>query len=261
MGKFDGYLMLSDIDGTLTDSHGRISEENAQAIKYFQSEGGLFTVASGRFPDFIDGFSSAVEPNTYIIGINGTVIYDQWNKKDLVTRTFDGAFMEMMRDAIDNNPEIHNVYVSHRHDNIYFPKDKFGEIEKTLASYDYEWYRVLFEQHSSLTDKVVAWLNEKYGDAYSINCSWSCGIEIHAKNSGKGCMLDELAKIVYPRGEKRKTIAVGDYGNDVTMLEAADYGYAVANAAENAKKAANRHTVSNNESPIARIIEELEAEL
>ena len=74
MGKFDGYLLLSDIDGTLTDSKGKLPQSNADAIHYFQSEAGLFTVASGRFPAFIDGFSSSVKPNTHIIGINGTVI-------------------------------------------------------------------------------------------------------------------------------------------------------------------------------------------
>lgn len=31
MGKFDGYLLLSDIDGTLTDSKGKLPQSNAEA--------------------------------------------------------------------------------------------------------------------------------------------------------------------------------------------------------------------------------------
>ena len=53
------------------------------------------------------------------------------------------------------------------------------------------------------------------------------------------------------------TVAVGDYHNDVSMLQAAGMGYAVANAVEEAKAVADRITVSNNEHAIARIVEEL----
>ena len=47
MGKFDGILLCSDWDGTLSDS-GNIPKANIDAIRYFQREGGLFTFASGR---------------------------------------------------------------------------------------------------------------------------------------------------------------------------------------------------------------------
>lgn len=48
-GKFFGYLICTDCDGTLTYDIGKVSEKNVRAIKYFQSEGGLFTLATGRF--------------------------------------------------------------------------------------------------------------------------------------------------------------------------------------------------------------------
>ena len=38
MGKFDGILIATDLDGTLV-SEGKVSRENADAIRYFQSEG------------------------------------------------------------------------------------------------------------------------------------------------------------------------------------------------------------------------------
>ena len=51
-----------------------------------------------------------------------------------------------------------------------------------------------------------------------------------------------------------KTIAIGDYNNDVSMIRAAHLGVAVANAVPEAKAAADLITVSNDESAIARII-------
>ena len=44
---FDGYLICTDCDGTLTDTEGRLSKENAHAIRYFQKQGGRFTLATG----------------------------------------------------------------------------------------------------------------------------------------------------------------------------------------------------------------------
>jgi len=48
MGKFDGIIIVSDIDGTFLGRNGRLVPENLRAIEYFQKEGGSFTVATGR---------------------------------------------------------------------------------------------------------------------------------------------------------------------------------------------------------------------
>ena len=48
MGKFDGILLVSDLDGTLLTNDKRLSEENREAIDRFVEEGGIFTFATGR---------------------------------------------------------------------------------------------------------------------------------------------------------------------------------------------------------------------
>ena len=55
-----------------------------------------------------------------------------------------------------------------------------------------------------------------------------------------------------------KTVAVGDYNNDISMLKAARLGIAVANACPEAKAAADAVTVSNEEHAIAKIISDIE---
>lgn len=58
--------------------------------------------------------------------------------------------------------------------------------------------------------------------------------------------------------DPEKTVAIGDYNNDISMFKAAKVGIAVANACEEAKAAADFVTVSNEESAIARVIYDLE---
>ena len=52
MGKFDEFLICTDLDGTLFASDRTIPHENLQAIEYFKQEGGLFTFVTGRMTFF-----------------------------------------------------------------------------------------------------------------------------------------------------------------------------------------------------------------
>ena len=65
MGIFDGILIASDWDGTLCKEK-RIPDKNIEAIRYFQQNGGAFTVCSGRYYPYIESFSDKVKPNTTI---------------------------------------------------------------------------------------------------------------------------------------------------------------------------------------------------
>lgn len=74
MGIFDGYLLCTDCDGTLTDMESRLSDENIAAIRHFQEEGGLFTLATGRYPKYVNRFEGQFYPNTYLIMGNGSTL-------------------------------------------------------------------------------------------------------------------------------------------------------------------------------------------
>ena len=71
MGKFDGILICTDLDGTLYRNDKTISDENKAAIEYFKSEGGLFTFITGRMPDYSEEAYMAASPNVPFGCING----------------------------------------------------------------------------------------------------------------------------------------------------------------------------------------------
>ena len=74
--KFKGYTIVSDMDGTLLNSRGKLSEENVQAIGEFIKEGGCFTVATGRMLPSVERFIKRLQVNLPVILYNGTKIYD-----------------------------------------------------------------------------------------------------------------------------------------------------------------------------------------
>ena len=85
MGKFDGYLFCTDLDGTLLNNAGKISPENRQAIQWFKAEGGLFTFITGRMPFFVTDMVREVDPNTCIGCVNGGGLYDTKRQQYLWT--------------------------------------------------------------------------------------------------------------------------------------------------------------------------------
>ena len=48
MGKFDNIFIVSDIDHTFLADDRSVPQINIEALKYFKSEGGQFTFATGR---------------------------------------------------------------------------------------------------------------------------------------------------------------------------------------------------------------------
>jgi hydroxymethylpyrimidine pyrophosphatase-like HAD family hydrolase len=81
--------------------------------------------------------------------------------------------------------------------------------------------------------------------------------EILPKGVSKGTVLPRLAE--HLGIDMRRTVAIGDYDNDVSILRAAGLGIAVANATASAKEAADLITVSNEEHAIAKIISDIES--
>ena len=81
--------------------------------------------------------------------------------------------------------------------------------------------------------------------------------EILPKGIGKGTSIINLCK--HLNIDVNKTIAVGDYNNDISMFEASGIGIAVSNACKEALDAADYITVGNEEHAISRVIYDLES--
>ena len=102
-------------------------------------------------------------------------------------------------------------------------------------------------------EKLVKILQEKYGNILSIYRSEPFFIEIMPKNVDKATSLDRMLQTVQLTREN--TICVGDGFNDMTMIEYAGVGVAMANAQPEVKRIADFITKSNDEDGIVTVIE------
>lgn len=266
MGKFTGYLICTDCDGTLTYEPGKVSDENAQAIKYFQEEGGLFTLATGRFPDHAELFRDKIQINAPMVSLNGTLLYDTRNK-GLVHKwgTPTEEFYSVLSYVRENYSELWNFWMNGEYADGTFGSVGYDlaehvstddSLRKVLEVFPNEMLKMVMSGPAEVVSRLQLDLKKKFGDNFRFDTSWAEGLEMQQIDSGKGVAVQYLKK--HLDVEIHTTVGIGDFENDITLLECADIGYAVDNAIDCVKNIADRITVSNQEHALAAVIKDLE---
>lgn len=268
MKKFDGILMCTDLDGTLLRNDKTISRENKEAIEYFKSEGGLFTFITGRMPYYVSDMYEAINPNCPFGCVNGGGIYDHRTGEYLWTLPIDDK-VRVLVEHIDKNISEIGIQVS-TFSKTYFCKDSeamvafrkatglpniirhYNDVTEPIA-------KILFADSKEANILLLQKLLESHAlaDKFSFIRSDRTLFEIIPNGVDKGTLLVKMAELLGI--DMKRTVAVGDYNNDVSMLRSAGLGVAVSNAVEAALAAADYVTVSNEEHAIAKIISELDS--
>lgn len=76
-------LIAIDLDGTLLNSYGEITDGNREAIKYALNKNVEIVLASGRDPQTMKKISLDLGINNYLIAGNGASIYDIKQEKNI----------------------------------------------------------------------------------------------------------------------------------------------------------------------------------
>lgn len=267
MRKFEGVLLCTDLDGTLLRDSKTVSKENKDAIEFFKSEGGLFTFITGRPPMIARDIYEMVKPNAPVGCFNGGGIYDFENRKFLWSVELPSEAIELVKYAVKEIPDMgvqlntaDRIMFTHENtatqwfrDVTNIPNDAcdIDEVNETVI-------KILFCHDDSATHERLARLLSLHPKSQMFDYirSEEKLYEILPKGISKGDLLIRLADILGI--DRKKTVAVGDYNNDISMIKAAGIGYAVGNAIPEVKSIADRVTVSNEEHAIAKIIEDLE---
>ena len=266
MGIFDGIILASDLDGTLLNSSGEISQEHLDAIDFFKREGGLFAIVTGRMPYYASDIYRRAKSNAPLCCMNGGAIYDIAQGKYLWQCEMDTSVKELIR-FVDSSFARVGISIN-TYDKVYFCREnsvtKFFRDVTGMPDYacDYRSFgepiaKIFFgvETEEEMEAISCALRSHPLADRFKLVRSERYLFEILPGGINKGVGLKKLAECLGI--DMSKTVAVGDYNNDIEFVRDAGVGYAVANACSELKAVADRITVSNDEHAIAKIIEDI----
>jgi len=256
MGKYDGYLICTDFDGTFALPGALLSAENLAAVKRFQEGGGLFTIASGRRPQFIRRLIGPFNVNAPVIAMNGTMVCDERSFEVIRDYPMGEEVLPVLDELAGLGLCESMILWNAGSEQNRWSRDMDAPPSVHYAGHPKPWYKAVAvnpDEKSALA--LRAWFRQRWGDRFTGCRSWPVGFEIQGRDCGKGTALRWIRESLGAR--VHTSIGVGDFENDVSLIRDADIGYAVANACPEAKAAADRLTVANTEHAIAAVIDEL----
>ena len=249
--RFDGILIASDWDGTLSVD-GEVSEKNRRAIRKFQFFGGYFTVISGRTPAYLTERFCGFAPNTYTVGLNGARIEDLRTGEILYSGTCDAGMLPALR-ALLSYPDGITSVIAYRTDGVRTMLPE--EARKTLPDMPPQTIckTVFITKTPEDAAKLLSLAAAVPQKGYEVVRSFPTGVELLAVQNGKGAALLRLKKAL----GVRCAIGVGDFENDLSLLAAADIGYAVKDAVPKLLAVADRVVCPAKDGAIAAVIEDI----
>lgn len=283
-------LVAIDLDGTLLDSYGQISENNKNAIKNAMNKGTKVVIASGRGVMSVRNFANETGANEYAVCGNGAIVYDLKEESIIYDKFLSKKKVLQLIKICEENSIYYSIYTQnsiitkslnynvlfYHQENASKPDGKKTNICITEDVYQYvlnkkesDYTKItICDDNNIIFNGIIRKLREVKGiDVLDVGHMsrklMKLGTEIHSieyfyteitnENTNKWNALEFL---IQKLGIKREeVIAIGDNVNDQTMLENAGLGVAMANSAPYVQKMADVVTESNNEDGVAKAIE------
>ncbi len=252
MKKYSGIFLCSDFDGTLTHN-GQIPQKNIDAIKYFSDNGGIFSVVSGRNIGFLKGFQNTLSLNSYVACLNGSEIYHMPTGELVHQVKLPDDADNKIAAAMHTLENINDIHVFTDSGNIITNGNTDEHIKEVRANMHPCARKLLIHNSRPFSEEEVDTVKNIFGNSYIVVRSWDRGLEISNAASHKGIAARKMAALC----GAHTLVCVGNYENDILMLQSADIGYAVEDSLPSLKAVATRITAAADDGAIAAIIEEL----
>lgn len=283
-------LMAIDLDGTLLNSYGEISEENKKALKKAQEAGIEIVLASGRVPMSIKKYANEINSKKYLIAGNGTLIMDI-EKDEIIYENYipKEKALKIIKLCQDNSVFC-NVYtqqaiitknLNYNVQYYYYENSKKNEEQRTNINVVDDLYKYIDEINNSPISKISICdenkiiFNSIIGKLKNIKNINVLDIEhmsrkvikkgteytnikyyyteITNQNADKWGAIEKLTSILNIKEDE--VIAIGDNINDKLMIQNAGLGIRMGDSALSIQEMDSPITKNNNESGVAFAIE------
>ena len=255
-------VLVLDMDDTLlTDDH-TISNENAVMLSKAQELGVYVILASGRPTPAMTAFAKELKlDNSYMISYNGAVITDLKEDKVIFEQTLTQA---QIHELYDYSLKSKTHIITYVNGKIVSETDsEYIEIEKNITGLEHNKVLSFKDEVQSSAVKCIlleepSYLKEVEKDLkatmphLSVSMSKPFFLEVAQNGIDKGASIKFLAeKLDILQSE---IIAVGNAGNDLTMIEYAGLGVWVDNVDPELRDKANFIVASNNDHGVAEVV-------
>ena len=268
-------IIALDLDGTLLNSEKILTPENEAALRRAAEEGIEIVPATGRF---YRGMPECIRDLPYVhyaITINGAEVTDVRRKTALVRAELPTGTAIRVMEELDRLPVIYDCYADgggympralnekaaeypptrHNLDMILNLRTPVPELKAYLRETGYGVQKIqaffLDQDLRKRTMENLAALFPDTADSPSIVNN----IEINSRAAQKGFALRSLAEAIGV--DPADTMAFGDDLNDLSMIEAAGTGVAMANGAGEVREKADYVAPSCDENGVAAALADL----
>lgn len=283
-------LITVDLDGTLLNSYGIVTEETKQTIKQTIKKGTDVIIASGRPVDSIKTIAKEINSKNYFIAGNGALIYDMKNNKTIYEKVLDDKKILKIIDLCEKNSIFYNIYTEDviltkalKFNVLYYYKENLKKDEENKTkikivenmkeyiknSPDKKYLKVTICDESKMVFNSIIKKLKKISDIEILEVSQMTRktikqgteeskieyfyTEIALKDVNKWTAIEYLLKRLEVK--KEEVIAIGDNMNDKEMIENAGVGVAMAQSTPKIIQIADYVTEDNENDGVKKAIE------
>ena len=266
-------LLVVDIDGTLLNSRGVISTEDAEAIARLRERGVRVALSTGRASMAADWVLDHLQLDGYHIFYDGALVYNPLKGREAYAESIDS---DLAREVIDFSLRsgVHidlyssTRYFIEREDWAADIRRQFFRLTPTIARLEdvCKFERIikgtLIARSGAERERALAIQNQFRG---RLAFSWTMTpaypdidfINILSAKVSKGRALEELCTLL--KVPLADVVAIGDGVNDISLLKKAGLAVAMGNCAEELKSVAHIVTHDVDHSGVAEAIKKFMA--
>lgn len=266
------YKLISiDMDGTLLNSQGKLSNENIFAIKNAINKGVKIVFTTGRGIRAIVEFINEVglgNREEYAITNNGVSLYNTKTLKCLKANLVSGNDLKTLcNTGIELGAKLH-IYDFNTEGCIVLEDNEFTQFERKHIGMPVfiepnfceniddskKVFKVLYlgkeDKINEIQKNVPSFIHEKFAVVRSLPVA----LELFHKECNKGNAVRDLANMF--NISREEIISIGDQQNDFEMIKFAGLGVAMGNAIDEIKNVADYITDTNDNNGVAKVINE-----
>lgn len=264
-------LFVSDLDGTLLDADGRLSDRTRAVLRRMEEEGELITYATARSIHSANVVTEGWTPTLPVIVYNGTMLVERGtpvvcnafsdDERAWLRQTFrEEKVSPLVYAFVEGRERVSWLAAEMNAGKAAYLSKRQGDArlrrcasEEMLYAGEPFYYTCIGERTelAPLQERLKAWGCSQFTFQRELYGQGEWWLEVMPRHATKAHAARQLKE----RLQCDRMIVFGDAVNDLPLFQAADAGYAPANAAEEIKKQAAGILERNDEDGVARWLE------